>query len=707
MNTKHISFAALAIVAVLAACTKNPIETPSDSNRFADLELTSVNSVQTKATIDGTTFPTDGEIGLFLFADETADTPYGDGYANVEYSYNSTKGKWTASPSIKVGSTPGYLYGYYPYNSASTDIKAIPVASSLNGDDVMYATSQTVTDKTASQTTITMSHALSRVAITVVNKGYTGAAKLSSIKFAGAETSAAGTLNALNGNITATKADVTLDIPAASQNITAAGTTYDCLLVPSAEDESKQTVTLTLTIDGVDKTATLSADNGVIIAQNTKSNITVTLSNSGISVQTVSVEDWNVVEIGGQQVTILVADGVDPNDILTKAYVDGDNVIIKAYSETGQHLKCTMPDGEFCTSQSKTENLVYTFTISDITESTTATIGYANPVSIAVSPSNVRCKVAIKGGDLYEGEPVRLVPEAAYSYGISNWKDQDDNLLSDGYDYTVRLSKDVQITACFEENLVLGGVFTVANDDKGNVKKVRFTRGNLYFDRSISIERHQYDFNAGEWEDDGHISHFMWCKTLNGSVRQQYAETGTSASDTFFTNQSSFTVNGFREAGTCFALSNGEWTYLINTRNTSTVNGTSNARYFKGCINNEDGGSINGLFIFPDTFTWPPSVKTQPTGINDASAGYSNTYTYNDFKRLQDAGIVFLPAAGYRHGSTGDTSISFAGSIGCYWSASLGNNSALVLHFNISIVRPDSSDSRGQANSVRLVTEYH
>lgn len=62
MNTKHISFAALAIVAVLAGCTKNPIETPSDSNRFADLELTSVNSIQTKAAIDGTTFPTDGEI---------------------------------------------------------------------------------------------------------------------------------------------------------------------------------------------------------------------------------------------------------------------------------------------------------------------------------------------------------------------------------------------------------------------------------------------------------------------------------------------------------------------------------------------------------------------------------------------------------------------------------------------------------------------
>ena len=375
MNTKHISLAALAIVAVLAGCTKNPIEAPSDSNRFSDLELTSVNSVQTKAAIDGTAFPTNGKIGLSLFADETADTPYGDGYANVEYSYNGNKGKWTASPSIKVGSTPGYLYGYYPYNGESTDIKAVPVVSSLNGDDVMYATSQTVTDKTASQTAITMNHALARVAVTVVNKGYTGAAKLSSIKFAGAETSASGTLNAINGNITATKADVTLDVPAASQDITAAGTTYDCLLVPSAEDESKQAVSLTLTIDGEAKTANLSDDNGVIIAQNTKSNITITLSNSGISVQTVSVEDWTVVEVGRNKVTVDYADAHNiEKDVLVTAYADGNTARIVAFSQSGRALFCTIDGGGTCT-RTEADN-IYTFIISDITSDVAATIGY-------------------------------------------------------------------------------------------------------------------------------------------------------------------------------------------------------------------------------------------------------------------------------------------------------------------------------------------
>ena len=285
MNTKHISLAFAAAAALLAGCAKSPIETPSDTKGLTDLELTHVGSTEVKSVIDGTDFPTEGEIGLFLFTDEAATTPYGEtGYTNVKYAYNSTKGKWTANPSIKVGSTPGYLYGYYPYSSESTDVKEIPVVSSLNGNDVMYATPvKEVTDQTASQTSITMNHALARVCITVVNKGYTGNAKLSKIQFSGAKIAPEGTLNALDGSVTATKSDVTLDVTGDAQAITAAGTTYECLLVPSAVISDEQTVDLTLTIDGEDKTATLSGNNGVIIAKGTKSNITIGLSNSGIS----------------------------------------------------------------------------------------------------------------------------------------------------------------------------------------------------------------------------------------------------------------------------------------------------------------------------------------------------------------------------------------------------------------------------------------
>ena len=384
MNTKHISLAFAAAAALLAGCTKNSIEesgvieAPDNSGGLTDLELAYVGAIESKAAIDGTDFPQTGEIGLFLFKDELADTPYGEsGYSNVRYAYNSTKSKWTASPSIKVGSDPGYLFGYYPYSSTATDVKEIPVASSLNGDDVMYATKQTVNDNTASQTAITMNHALARVSITVINNGYTGKAELSKIKFSGAEIAQGGTLNAIDGKITATKTDdVTLDVIGEAQTITAAGTTYECLLVPSGEDDNKQTITLTLTIDGIDKTATLSEDNGVIIAQNTKSNITITLSNKEISIQTVSVEDWNDVEVGGHKVSVKLSDDTPADEVMFSASVEGQSVKIIAYPANSRGLICNISGTASC-DRNRNFKDVHTFTISEIQTDITATIEYS------------------------------------------------------------------------------------------------------------------------------------------------------------------------------------------------------------------------------------------------------------------------------------------------------------------------------------------
>ena len=372
---------AVAAAALLTGCsTENDLENGKDG--LASLELSSVSSsdILTRAVIDGVDFPTDkGNIGLFLYANEDASEKYGDGYANVQYSYNPTKSKWTASPSIKVGSTPGYLYGYYPYNAAKTNVKAIPVTSSVNGDDVMYASQQDpITDQTAANTSIKMNHALARVCITVVNKGYTGNAKLSKIKFSGAEIVPEGTLNALDGSVTATKSEVTLDVTGDAQTITAAGTTHECLLVPSKVISDKQEVTLTLTIDGEDKTLTLSGDNGVVFKPGVKSIVTITLSNTGIALSTVSIEGWNVVEVGEHVVTVKLGDEVTPHDVLTEIYAEGGTAKIEAFSKSGIGLKYAI-DGEAKVSRSKSGN-VYTFTISDIQSNVTVTIGYAETV---------------------------------------------------------------------------------------------------------------------------------------------------------------------------------------------------------------------------------------------------------------------------------------------------------------------------------------
>ena len=787
---------AVAAAALLTGCsTENDFENGKDG--LASLELSSVSSsdMLTRAVIDGEDFPTDkGNIGLFLYADAAASQPYGGGYANVQYSYNSTKSKWTASPSIKVGSTPGYLYGYYPYSSTATDIKAIPVASSLNGDDVMYASKQVepITDKTASQTAITMNHALARVCITVVNKGYIGEAKLQSIKFAGAEIAESGTLNAVDGTITATKAQaVTLTVPEASQAIaTGDGTTYECLLVPSAVKEDRQEVTLTLTIDGEPKTATLSGnDNGVIIAKGTKSNITIGLSNSGISVSSVSIDEWNVVEVEGHKVTVKLSEdaGIE-NDVYLNATTDGSSVTIKALTTlTGRFTQCTCTPGKaICNPSIDAATRICTFTITNVQDDITAEVGYLK-CNATVKYDSDKGAVKLNGAavasrtpvQILYGEEAKFIAEANTGYVFVKWTDGNDNDLSTDNPYTVSsVTSDITLKAIFAESAeisaevkpagagtvtgagiyakgstatltataggsgtefagwakadnpktiistdnpykftvsqsasyvavfklkdALSGVFTIAADDQRNPKKkVQFSKGNLYYNGStFNFEANQYDTTPSSDGSrvENHISHFMWCNTPEKAMALKY-DNSWNGETPFFT-ENNFTVNGYSGWSVLTGGDNGEWSYLLNSRNTTYG---ENRRYAAVKVN-----GMAGLLIFPDDFSsWPSGAGDEPQTFNTNSNNWNErNYTVDQFNTLQNNGCVFLPAAGYRDGDLGKAEVSPVGRNGYYWSASQSVVSrAYDLDFNSNSANPNHSDAWSRAQSVRLVTE--
>ena len=468
-KTRILSFmaSAVAVVALLTGCsTENDFENGKDG--LASLELSSVSSsdMLTRAVIDGEEFPTDkGNIGLFLYADADASEKYGDGYANVQYSYNSIKSKWTASPSIKVGSIPGYLYGYYPYNAANTDIKAIPVTSSVNGDDVMYASQQEhpITDLTAANTSIKMNHALARVAIKVINNGYTGEAKLSNIKFEDATIASSGTLDATDGIITASKADdVALSVLAAEQTIaTGDGSTYECLLVPSEVSSNRQTVTLSLTIDGKDKTLTLSGNNGVIFKPGVKSTVTITLSNTGIALKSVSINDWQTVEVGGHKVTVKRSseDGI-ADDVFLDVTSNGSTVTIKSHSAlTGRRTSCTCtPAGKAtCTPSIDATTGICTFTITDVQDDITAEVGYLK-YNATVEYDSDMGSVKLNGVAVASGSPVqflgdeevKFLAEAKSGCRFVKWTDGNDNYLSTDNPYTISsVTSDITLKAIF------------------------------------------------------------------------------------------------------------------------------------------------------------------------------------------------------------------------------------------------------------------
>ena len=231
---------------------------------------------------------------------------------------------------------------------------------------------------------------------------------------------------------------------------------------------------------------------------------------------------------------------------------------------------------------------------------------------------------------------------------------------------------------------LLSSVFSVSS-----TKKVTFSKGNLrYASGTWSFFDNQYDYYTS-YSDDA------WDKFGWSTSATTYGMNTSNTNDDY----SGDFVDWGATMGTGWStLSSDEWTYLFNTRIASTVGGTENGRYAKAKVNN-----VQGIILFPDTYTHPDGV-TPPTGVNaeDATGWNGNNYTAADWTKMESAGCVFLPAAGYRYGSSVDN----AGTLSYYWSATpYGSNDAYIVDFNSNNLYPASTSSRQIGYSVRLVRQ--
>ena len=140
--------------------------------------------------------------------------------------------------------------------------------------------------------------------------------------------------------------------------------------------------------------------------------------------------------------------------------------------------------------------------------------------------------------------------------------------------------------------------------------------------------------------------------------------------------------------GTWRTLTNSEWGYLLNTRTTS-----SGIRYAKATV-----CRIVGLIIVPDN--WSNTIYTLDSTNTHYATYASNIINTTNWTRMEAAGCVFLPAAGYREW----ISLYEVGSSSWYWSTTWYNSyCAYALYFHSGYLNPAGSTYRYFGKSVRLV----
>ncbi len=153
--------------------------------------------------------------------------------------------------------------------------------------------------------------------------------------------------------------------------------------------------------------------------------------------------------------------------------------------------------------------------------------------------------------------------------------------------------------------------------------------------------------------------------------------------------------NGGNQVGLWRTLTKDEWEYLFNTREGSWLNGVGSARYAKAMVNN-----MTGVILFPDNYFHPSGVP-EPNNINKKDASYtSNSYSGGKWNQMEQAGCVFLPAAGFRNG----TIVNNVRESGYYWSSSYSDGqNAFMAYFTNDCLYLTFDIERYYGISVRLV----
>ena len=240
----------------------------------------------------------------------------------------------------------------------------------------------------------------------------------------------------------------------------------------------------------------------------------------------------------------------------------------------------------------------------------------------------------------------------------------------------------------FEPVNALPGPFTI----NANGTKVRFSMGNLQYQaatRTWHFAEHQWEWvgDANSFTNNGWIDLFEFGSGYNPMSASYYYYHNRN-----FCDWGENTIsNGGNTPNIWRTLTADEWKYLLKTRAGASA---------KMATGNIDG--VHGLILLPDSWTQPSGCSFNAGFADEENDWTHNTYTLAQWTMMENAGAVFLPAAGKLLSG----SVIHVGEFGSYWSSTphhdyeassvkFWGDSALVM----------SSDSYDDGLSVRVVIE--
>jgi hypothetical protein len=252
------------------------------------------------------------------------------------------------------------------------------------------------------------------------------------------------------------------------------------------------------------------------------------------------------------------------------------------------------------------------------------------------------------------------------------------------------------------------GMFSVSAD-----KQVTFSKGNLQYTQSTDT----WSFANAQWEmigTDNVIGGSVSSDPTDGDSKEGTVLAdkvdlfGWSTSATYFgvstsTDWENDYLGSFVDWGTnkigndapntWRTLSIDEWQYLLDSRlSASSLKGIAHVN------------GVNGLILLPDNWICPAGITFTSGFHNEWGVDYYaayQTFTAAEWSKLEAAGAVFLPAAGYRYGSI----VYCVQYYGFYWSATEnGSYDAKCFYFG-SYELSMNLDLHTNGQSVRLVKD--